>query len=100
MLARNRALLTHLLREHLPQVIYHQHQASYLAWLDCRALGLTEDPAAFFLREAKVAVNSGLGFGPEGEGFVRINTATTRSMLEMAVTQMAAALHARSPGRS
>jgi cystathionine beta-lyase len=46
-LDRNRALLSNLLTAELPAVGYVPPQAGYLAWLDCRELGLGEDPAGF-----------------------------------------------------
>jgi cysteine-S-conjugate beta-lyase len=91
-LERNRLLLGELLAEHLPQVRWIPQQAGYLAWLDCRALGLGDDPARAFLERGKVALSSGPMFGPGGEGFARLNLATSRGLLEEAVRRMARAL--------
>jgi cystathionine beta-lyase len=88
---RNRTLLAELLREHLPRVRYVPPLAGYLAWLDCRELGLGSDPAAAFLERGKVALSSGPTFGSEGTGFARLNIATTRPLLEEAVRRMAVA---------
>jgi cystathionine beta-lyase len=88
----NRRLLGDLLAEHLPGVRYEPPDATYLAWLDCRALGLGDDPAETFLAKGKVAVNAGPTFGPGGDGFVRLNFATSRPILTEAVDRMAAAL--------
>jgi cystathionine beta-lyase len=88
-LDRNRALLGDLLRAHLPLVGYVPPRAGYLAWLDCSALGLGADPAAAFLERGKVALSSGPMFGREGEGFARLNIATSRGLLEEAVRRMA-----------
>ncbi len=90
----NRRLLASLLAEHLPQVRYTMPEATYLAWLDCRELGM-ENPAAFFLQEAKVAVNDGATFGAAGRGCVRLNFATTRAILTEIVRSMAAAVRRR-----
>jgi cystathionine beta-lyase len=87
-LDRNRRLLADLLRAELPAVEYVAPQASYLAWLDCRALRLGPDPARAFLEQGAVALSSGLTFGIEGEGFARLNFATTRTLLEEAVRRM------------
>lgn len=86
---RNRTLLGELLREHLPAVRWVPPQAGYLSWLDCSALGLGPDPAARFLARGRVALSPGPSFGPQGEGFARLNIATTRSLLEEAVRRMA-----------
>jgi len=84
----NRRLLGELLAEHLPDVGYRVPQATYLAWLDCLALGLGDDPAATF-RERGVELSSGPAFGTPGNGFARLNFATSPSVLEAAVTRMA-----------
>ncbi|MFD5405195.1 MalY/PatB family protein [Streptomyces griseorubiginosus] len=88
----NRRLLAGLLAEHLPAVRYAPGQATYLAWLDCRALGLGGDPAEVFLERGRVALNSGIPFGTGGEGFVRMNLATSPELITEAVRRMASAL--------
>lgn len=88
-LDRNRVVLGELLAEHLPGVRYVPPQASYLAWLDCSALGLGNDPAKAFLVRGKVALSPGPTFGAEGAGFARLNIGTTRGLLEEAVRRMA-----------
>jgi cystathionine beta-lyase len=106
----NRTLLGELVAEHLPGVGYARPEGTYLAWLDCRPLGLTAEegatdlavvtdlagPAKLFLEHAKVALSSGHIFGTGGAGHVRLNFATSRSILTEAVTRMGrtAALHA------
>lgn len=57
-------------------------EATYLAWLDIRSTGLTSvEFTERFLREQNVMLNPGTLYGAEGEGFVRINLATTRALL-------------------
>ncbi|MEV5958513.1 MalY/PatB family protein [Streptomyces sp. NPDC051987] len=91
-LDENRRLLAALLDRHLPGIRYRPAEATYLAWLDCRALGLGDDPAEVFLNRGRVAVNSGLPFGTGGAGHVRLNLATSPEVLTEAVRRMAAAL--------
>jgi cysteine-S-conjugate beta-lyase len=91
-LAETRRWLPGLLAERLPEVDYHPGQATYLAWLDCRALGLGDDPAAQFLARGRVALASGVDFGALGRGFVRLNLGTSRSLIEQAVDRMASAV--------
>ena len=98
-LDRNRRLLAALLATHLPTVGYVPPQASYLAWLDCTALGLGDDPAAYFLVHGWIALSRGLDFGANGAGFVRLNMGTSRALLEEAVRRMAAALRTRGSAR-
>ncbi|MGV9253432.1 MalY/PatB family protein [Streptomyces sp. NPDC003697] len=88
----NRRLLAGLLAEHLPAVRYMPAPGTYLAWLDCRGLGLGHDPAEVFLQRGRVAVNSGTPFGTGGAGFVRMNLATSPELVTEAVRRMAACL--------
>jgi cystathionine beta-lyase len=88
----NRRLLKELLAEHLPGVGYRPAQGTYLAWLDCRDLGLGDDPASVFLQRGRVALNSGTPFGSGGAGFVRMNLATSPELITEAVRRMAAAI--------
>jgi cysteine-S-conjugate beta-lyase len=91
----SRHLLAELLAEHLPEVRYTPPEGTYLAWLDCRALGLGDHPAEFFREHAGVALTDGPKCGDSGAGFVRHNLATPRAVLEQSVAQMAQALHRR-----
>ncbi|ANS70029.1 transferase [Streptomyces lincolnensis] len=88
----NRRLLADLLAARLPAIAHRPAEATYLTWLDCRALGLGDDPAAAFLHRGRVALNSGLRFGTGGAGHVRLNLATSPEIVEEAVRRMAAAL--------
>jgi cystathionine beta-lyase len=89
----NRALLGRLLSEHLPGIRWRAPDATYLAWLDCRGLGLGDDPAAAFRERALVALGSGPHYGHEsGRGFARLNLATSPGIIEEAVRRMASGL--------
>jgi len=96
-LDQNRALLADLLRERLPAVGYAQPQASFLAWLDCRALGLGDDPATAFLDKGQIAVSRGPAFGSQGSGFVRLNIGTSPELIAEAVRRMALACQGADP---
>ncbi len=87
-LDRNRRLLAELLVRELPAVGYAPPQASFLAWLDCRALGLGDDPAKAFLQRGRVALTSGRDYGPGGVGHARLNMGTSAALLEEAVARM------------
>jgi cystathionine beta-lyase len=91
-LAGNRVLLSQLLTRDLPQAGYVPPQASFLAWLDCRELGLGDDPSETFLAKGRVAVSPGPDFGAAGRGYVRLNMGTSPALLEEAVRRMAAAV--------
>ncbi len=90
-LAGNAALLKALLAEQLPEVGYHPPEASFLAWLDCRRLGLGDDPAQAFLSAGQVALSHGPAFGAGGEGWARLNIGTAPATLAEAVRRMATA---------
>lgn len=90
----NRATVAAAVRQ-LPGISHATPEATYLAWLDCRQLvasGRCANAAAFFLEHAKVALNDGAMFGPGGEGFVRLNFATSATVLDEILSRMAAAL--------
>jgi cystathionine beta-lyase len=93
-LDRSRRHLGDLLAAELPDVGYRMPEATFLAWLDTEALGL-EDPARFFLDEARVALSDGPPFGSGCEQRVRLNFATSTAVLEQIVTAMARAVSAR-----
>lgn len=91
-LEANRAHLIDFVARELPSVVLHPPEATYLAWLDCRGLDLEPSPFRFFLEEAKVALSDGPTFGEAGHGFVRINFATSRVILDEALERMTKAL--------
>lgn len=93
-LGRNRELLGELLAAHLPGVRHRPPEGTYLAWLDCAALGLA-DPAAHFLHHGRVALSDGPPFGAGYEQFVRLNFATSPELLSRIVEQMGQAASAR-----
>jgi cysteine-S-conjugate beta-lyase len=79
-----------LLAQHLPQVRWTAPEATYLAWLDARSLGLS-DPAVTARARADVFVNSGGTFGTGYEGFVRVNFGTSPERLERVIDALARA---------
>ena len=91
-LEANRAHVADFVARELSGVVLHPPEATYLAWLDCRDLELRPSPYAFFLSEAKVALSDGPTFGEPGRGFVRLNFATSRAILDDALERMAKAL--------
>lgn len=97
-LRESRAHLRGQLDEHLPLVAWTPGAATYFAWLDLRAqLPGDANPAARVLAEGRVAVNPGHTFGAPGDGFVRLNFATSPAILTDAVSRIAAALARPAP---
>ena len=93
-LQENRDFLDDALHSQLAGIRWKKPEATFLGWLDCSELGLTEAPYEFFLREARVGLNEGLTFGPQCRDFVRFNFGTTRANMQEAVNRMQAALAA------
>lgn len=87
----NVALLDRLLADRLPGAQLRRGAATYLAWLDLRALGWGDDPAAHALEHARVALSSGPTFGTQGTGFARMNVACAPETVTEAVHRLARA---------
>lgn len=80
-------------REYIPQIRPLRPQASFLVWLDCRGLELNhEELQDLFVDKAHLALNDGEMFGPGGEGFMRLNIASPRSVIRQALEQLKAAV--------
>ncbi len=80
-------------RKYIPQITPIRPEASFLVWLDCRELNLSHSELVeLFENRAKLALNSGAIFGTQGEGFMRLNVGTPRSVLEQALQQLKAAI--------
>ena len=77
------------LKENIPQIKSNIPQATYLVWLDCRDLKLSQpDLEEFMLKKAKLGLNPGRVFQKGLEGFMRLNTACPGSVLEKAMKQL------------
>jgi cystathionine beta-lyase len=87
----NRALLRERLAAELPAIRWQPPDASYLAWLDFRALGLGNDPAKILLERGRVALSPGLSYGREGAGFARLNFGTSGELVAEAVRRIGSA---------
>jgi cystathionine beta-lyase len=85
----NRNFLEQFVRERLPGVGLKRVQATYLAWLDYRTHPKAAEIGKYLLEEAKVALNEGPTFGKGYTGFVRLNFATSRTILSEALERMA-----------
>ncbi len=77
------------LKENIPQIKAMIPDASYLIWLDCRNLNLSQPQLEdLFVNKAKLALNTGTMFGKGGEGFMRLNVGSPRSILAKALAQL------------
>jgi cystathionine beta-lyase len=76
------------LEEHAPLIKPLRPDGTYLLWLDCRGLGLDKNGLKDLMyKKAKVAFNEGSIFGSEGEGWLRMNLACPRYIVEQALAQ-------------
>lgn len=88
-LDHNRKMIKDLLIAKLPSVRYHIPQNSYLAWLDLEALQLGEDPNLALIKNSRVAFNAGHTFGPQCSQYVRLNFATSPTIVTEAIERIA-----------
>lgn len=89
-------LLCERMAAECPQIVPIRPQASFLVFLDCRGLGLDQEQLIrFFADEAHICMNSGDMFGPSGAGYMRMNVACPRSMMQQAIDQIVAAVRNR-----
>lgn len=80
-------------RQYIPEIKPLRPQASFLVWLDCRALGLAhEQLVSLFVDKAGLALNDGEMFGQGGQGFMRMNVACPRSQLLRALDSLGRAI--------
>jgi cystathionine beta-lyase len=88
-LDHRRLLLSDLLRQRLPMLTWHPPEATFLAWLNCAALGADNRARDRFLDHGRVALEPGLRFGAAGSGYARLNFATSPDLLDQATARMA-----------
>lgn len=80
-------------KTHLPEIKPLRPEASFLVWLDCRALGLNHEQLIdLFVNKAHLALNDGEMFGKGGVGFMRVNVGTPRAILTKALEQLTEAV--------
>ncbi|MBU3734170.1 MAG: aminotransferase class I/II-fold pyridoxal phosphate-dependent enzyme [Candidatus Planktophila sp.] len=91
-LDHNRFMIKELLASQLPSVRYHIPDNSYLAWLDVEALNLGEDPTATLIKKGKVAFNAGHTFGKQCSQYVRLNFATSPTIITEAIHRISRAI--------
>jgi cystathionine beta-lyase len=99
-LRENRDALAAFVKERLPELRVMEPEATYLAWVDCRAI--SEDPAELkklMYEEARVAFSDGSVFGRQGAGWLRINFGCPRAVLLEALERFAAAARRRLDAR-
>lgn len=95
-LRENIRLVRTFVQERLSPIRLIEPESTFLLWLDCRAMNLTQKELCdFFLKEANVLLSSGETFGDEGRGFMRMNIAAPRARLLEGLERIEKALYAR-----
>lgn len=91
-LQENISTLANFIKTELPELSFTPPEAGYLAWVDCRALGLTDKELELKLVEAGIVPSMGIAFGSEGSGFIRLNLGCPREVLVQAMQRISIAL--------
>ncbi len=95
-LAGSRDMVREYLQQHLPQVSMVEPEGTYLLWLDCRAMGLSDKQLKeFFVQKAGVGLSPGVLFGEQGSGFMRMNIGAPRNVIMQALENIVSAGRAR-----
>ena len=88
-LQQNIDFAEHYLQQNMPEIKMMRPEASFLLWMDFRAWNLPhKELVNKLIHEAKVGLNNGLDYGPEGEGFMRMNIGTPRANVQEALERI------------
>ena len=92
-LLKNVQYVDNFLKDNIPSISASLPQASFLIWLDCKRLNLSDTELnRFFIQKAKLGLNSGISFGPGGEGFMRMNIGCPAETVGRAMAQLKTAV--------
>jgi len=93
LLSSHQQYVVEMFKTHTPELKVIPAQGTYLLWIDCSGLGMTDEELHHFMvSEARVGLNSGSSYGEEGKQFMRINIATSRQTLEEGVKRIVKAV--------
>jgi cysteine-S-conjugate beta-lyase len=85
-LETTRDFVANYIAQHLPKIKLVKPEATYLLWLDCRELGMSDTQLRdFFIKQCKLGLSPGTAFGEAGSGFMRMNIGTRRAVIEEAL---------------
>jgi len=88
-LDKNTKLVHSFLQNNIPEITFSQPEATYLLWLNCKSLHLTDEELNnFFIKKAGLGLNRGTVFGLGGEGYMRMNIACPTSIIEQSLNQL------------
>ena len=91
---QNNAINLHkMLQKHSDKIEFKIPQGTYLAWLDCNKMNLSDKKLReFFVQKAKLGLSAGISFGREGSGYMRLNFALSHEVMQEAITNLDKAL--------
>ena len=93
-LLSNIQALEDMLKQHDSKIVFTKPQGTYLVWLDCKAMNLSnKDLKEFFIKKAKLGLSPGISFGKEGDAYMRINIAVSSQTMTQAINQLNDALN-------
>jgi cysteine-S-conjugate beta-lyase len=84
----NIELLDAVLKKHEYKITYKAPEGTYLLWLDCRRLGLSDKALRTMFIQAKLGLSPGISFGKEGSGFMRLNVAVPQATMQEALKRL------------
>ena len=91
-LRQNAYYVNEMLNYHAPGITANFPEATFMTWLDCREMNLSqEELKSFFLTKAKVALNDGTSYGSDGRGFMRLNFGCPREQLRIGLERIVGA---------
>jgi len=77
------------LAREIPEIVPNDPEGTYLLWLDCSQLGMDDGALSqFMINEARVALGTGINYGPSGSGFMRMNVASSRPVIQQAMERI------------
>ena len=93
-LEANKELVKKRIENKIPKLRLIEPEATYLLWIDCSGLGLSdEELKKFMIEKAGILLNDGISFGKEGKGFQRMNIACSREIIEEALNRLEKAVN-------
>jgi cysteine-S-conjugate beta-lyase len=93
-LENTRNFVAEYLKKNIPEIKLIVPEATYLLWLDCRALNMSDaELQKFFIQKCKLGMNPGTVFGQGGSGFMRMNIGAPKAVIENALAAMAQQIH-------
>ena len=79
--------------KHIPKIKPNRPEGTYLVWIDCKELGMDKEQLTkFMIDEVKVAFNAGHAFGIDGEGYIRMNIACPRAIVQEVLNRLKTAI--------